>query len=71
MGETQSDFTPSFAQSKLARKKAEEDAKLLMTRIQLLKKEEQKVLAQAECVGLEKDRRNEEKSPLNTRTQIA
>lgn len=33
---------PSFAASKMARKKAEEDAKLLQTRIHLLKKEEQK-----------------------------
>lgn len=56
-GETQSDYTPSYAQSKIARKKAEEDAKLLMTRIQLLKKEEQKVGCSAHP-GLEEDRRN-------------
>lgn len=56
-GETQSDFTPSYSQSKIARKKAEEDAKLLMTRIQLLKKEEQKVLSHM-SLGVEEDRRN-------------
>ena len=41
--EVHEEGSPSYMQSKLARKKAEEDAKLLMTRIALLKKEEQKV----------------------------
>ncbi len=58
--EERAETSVSFGQSKLARKKAEEDAKLLQTRIQLLKKEEQKVGAQDP--GLEKNRGDQEAS---------
>jgi hypothetical protein len=48
-------------ESRHARKRAEEDVKLLANRIQLLKMEEKKVVIVFNSLGLEKDRRHKEK----------
>lgn len=47
-------------ESRMARKKTEEDAKILMNRLLLLKNEEQKVGVIDIWIGLEEDRRDEE-----------
>ena len=49
-------------ESKIARKRTEEDSKVLLNRLQLLKNEEQKVISCVLLQGLEKNRRNKEKS---------
>jgi len=57
-------------ESKMARKKTEEDAKILMNRLALLKTEEQKVNSFLQFkltfkIGMEKNRRNPQKSRRN------
>jgi len=54
-------------ESKMARKKTEEDAKILMNRLLLLKNEEQKVGIVKIQIGLEEDRRDEEEGRRNNK----
>lgn len=48
--------------AKMARKRAEEDLKLLCNRIGLLKQEESKVIQNSKVLGCAEDRRNKKES---------